>query len=77
MSIIIHKIENDSRALNGKNDLKQVALQKYQTLVNDLNNFERIKYEQFLAVGTKTVNGALKSNVLKLEFTDVSYGEWK
>lgn len=73
---ITHQIENNLRAPNGKNDLKQIAMQKYQTLNDDLNKFERLKYEQFLASGTKTVNNALKSNILKLEFANDSSGKW-
>lgn len=61
------KIEKDLRAVNGKVDLKQIAMQKYHKLIGDLNNFERLKYDQFLATGTKIVNTALKSNILKLE----------
>lgn len=56
--------------------MKQFALQKYHNLIGEVNNFERIKYEQFLATGTKTVNKALKSNILKLEFANDSYGKW-
>lgn len=74
--VIIHQIENDLCALNGKIDLKQIAMQKYQRLIKDLNKFERMKYEQFLATGTKTVNSALKSNILKLEFASDDPGKW-
>lgn len=52
----------------------QIAMQKYHTLVKDLNNYGRLEYDRFLATGTKTVNRALKSNILKLELADENSG---
>lgn len=71
------QIENDFRTINGETDLMQIAMQKYHTLVKDLNNYERLEYDRFLATGTKTVNRALKSNILKLELADENLGSWK
>lgn len=53
-------------------------MEKYRAIIKDLNDFERLKCDQFVAIGTKTVNGALKSNILKLEYANDSSGEyWK
>lgn len=59
------KIENNPTLSD--NGLRQTALQKYLTLIEDMNNFERINYENFLARGTRTVNDILKRNILKLK----------
>lgn len=47
--------------------MRQTALQKYLALIEDMNNFERINYENFLAKGMGTVNDILKRNILKLK----------
>lgn len=68
------KIENNSTLSD--NGLKQSAMQKYLTLIEDMNNFERINYENFLARGTRTVNDILKRNILKLKIIKASHSKY-
>lgn len=61
------QIDNDSNS--GDNNLKRTAFQKYFALIEDMNYFERINYNNFLAKGTKIVNDILKRNILKLQIS--------
>lgn len=69
------KIENNLTLSD--NSLRQTALQKYLTLIEDMNNFERINYENFLAKGTKTVNDILKRNISKLKIIKAPNSKYK
>lgn len=56
-------------------NLKRTAFQKYDALIADMNNFERINYEKMLARGTQTVNRVLKRNILALNHRSGACGK--
>lgn len=44
-------------------------------LVKDFQAYEKDNFQKFTTYGTKTVNGVLKRNILKLEFCDTMLGK--
>lgn len=61
------QFEKDFRAQIAQTNQNEIASEKLQKLIRNFDDFERIKYGRFLATGTRIVNSALKSNILKLE----------
>lgn len=64
------KVEN-SPALQGSY-LKRTAFSQYFMLANDMNEYEKQQFEDFLAKGIFVVNNILKRNILKLNVCGAS-----
>uniref|UniRef100_A0A182QX06 Dynein heavy chain tail domain-containing protein n=1 Tax=Anopheles farauti TaxID=69004 RepID=A0A182QX06_9DIPT len=50
--------------------LQRSAFGQYMSLVKHFQEYEKDNFQKFTAHGTKTVNGVLKRNILKLEFCE-------
>lgn len=67
------KVEDDPALANSY--LKRTAFSQYFHLANDMNNYEKENYDDFLHHATFTVNSVLKKHILKLEMTSESDGK--
>ncbi|XP_055618804.1 dynein axonemal heavy chain 10 isoform X2 [Toxorhynchites rutilus septentrionalis] len=58
----------DGAGLDGRQKRSIVA--QYMKLVESIRDYEKEKFQEFMAYGTRIVNSILKRNILKLEFCE-------
>uniref|UniRef100_A0A182TQL6 AAA+ ATPase domain-containing protein n=1 Tax=Anopheles melas TaxID=34690 RepID=A0A182TQL6_9DIPT len=62
--------EFEASKQQAETSLQRSAFGQYMQLVKDFQAYEKDNFQKFTTYGTKTVNGVLKRNILKLEFCD-------
>lgn len=70
--VVFNELENDPAMQNSY--LKRTAFSQYFSLANEMNEFEKQQYDNFLAKGSLIVNNILKRNILKLSICGQSQG---
>uniref|UniRef100_A0A8W7PMI7 AAA+ ATPase domain-containing protein n=1 Tax=Anopheles coluzzii TaxID=1518534 RepID=A0A8W7PMI7_ANOCL len=67
--------EFEASKQQAETSLQRSAFGQYMQLVKDFQAYEKDNFQKFTTYGTKTVNGVLKRNILKLEFCDTMLGK--
>uniref|UniRef100_A0A182NRZ8 AAA+ ATPase domain-containing protein n=1 Tax=Anopheles dirus TaxID=7168 RepID=A0A182NRZ8_9DIPT len=62
--------EFEASKRHAETSLQRNAFGQYMQLVKHFQEYEKDNFQKFTAHGTKTVNGVLKRNILKLEFCE-------
>lgn len=71
--VVFKKLENDPAMQ--RSNLKRTAFSQYFSLAKNMDDYEKQKYDDFLAKGTFVVNSILKRNILKLSICGETQGK--